>query len=79
VLPLAALLAVTVAAIAGATSASGSGIDQAKLNRSLATTFAHVYRMQTEQLHRVTRYRAADDEGVTGPADAVCVCASGAC
>ena len=38
--------------IAGATSASGSGIDQAKVNRSLATTFAHLYRMQTGQLHR---------------------------
>jgi ABC-2 type transport system permease protein len=52
VLPLTGLLAVTVAVIAGATSASGSGIDQAKLNRSLATAFAHLYRMQTEQLHR---------------------------
>jgi ABC-2 type transport system permease protein len=52
VLPLTALLAVTVAVITGATSASGSGIDQAKLNRSLATSFAHLYRMQTEELHR---------------------------
>jgi ABC-2 type transport system permease protein len=52
VLPLTALLAVTVAVIGGATSVSGSGIDQAKLNRSLATSFAHLYRMQTEELHR---------------------------
>ena len=52
VLPLAVLLAVTVGVIAGATSASGSGIDQAKLDRSLATAFAHLYRMQTEELHR---------------------------
>ena len=52
VLPLAALLAVTVAVIAGATSASGSGIDKAKLDRSLATAFAHLYRMQTGELHR---------------------------
>jgi ABC-2 type transport system permease protein len=52
VLPLTALLAVTVAVIGGATSASSSGIDQAKLNRSLATSFAHLYRMQTEELHR---------------------------
>ncbi len=52
VLPLAALLAVTVGVIAGATSASGSGIDKAKLDRSLATAFAHLYRMQTGELHR---------------------------
>ena len=52
VLPLAALFAVTVAVIAGATSASGSGIDKAKLDRSLATAFAHLYRMQTGELHR---------------------------
>jgi ABC-2 type transport system permease protein len=69
VLPLTALLAVTVAVIAGATSASGSGIDQAKLNRSLATAYAHLYRMQTEELHRpdVTeaqlRTSAACDKG----------------
>jgi ABC-2 type transport system permease protein len=52
VLPLAALLAVTVAVIAGTTSASGSGIDKAKLDRSLATAFSHLYRMQTDELHR---------------------------
>jgi ABC-2 type transport system permease protein len=52
VLPLAALLAVSVAVIAAATPASGSGIDKAKLDRSLATAFAHLYRMQTEELHR---------------------------
>lgn len=52
VLPLAALFAVTVAVIAGATSASSSGIDKAKLDRSLTTAFAHLYRMQTAELHR---------------------------
>ena len=52
VLPLAALLAVTVGAIAGATPASGSGIEKAKLDRSLTTAFAHLYRMQTAELHR---------------------------
>lgn len=51
VLPLAALFAVTVGVIAGATSASGSGIDKAKLDRSLATGFSHLYRMQTAELH----------------------------
>ena len=51
-LPLAALFAVSVAVIAAATSASGSGIDKAKLDRSLQTAFAHLYRMQTAELHR---------------------------
>jgi ABC-2 type transport system permease protein len=52
VLPLAALLALTVGVIASATSASRSGIDKTKLDRSLATAFAHLYRMQTGELHR---------------------------
>jgi ABC-2 type transport system permease protein len=52
VAPLAALFAVTVGVITVATSASGSGIDKAKLDRSLATAFAHLYRMQTAELHR---------------------------
>jgi ABC-2 type transport system permease protein len=50
--PLVALLAVTVGVIAVATPAAGSGIDKAKLDRSLATAFAHLYRMQTAELHR---------------------------
>ncbi|MGW1982611.1 ABC transporter permease [Streptomyces collinus] len=52
VLPLAGLVAVTVAVVAATTGATGSGIEQAKVQRSLATAFAHLYRMQTEQLHR---------------------------
>jgi ABC-2 type transport system permease protein len=52
VLPLAALLAVTVGVIAGTASGTVSGIGKAKLDRSLATSFAHLYRMQTEELHR---------------------------
>jgi ABC-2 type transport system permease protein len=52
VLPLAAVLAVTAGVIAGATSASSSGIDKAKLDRSLSTAFANLYRMQTGELHR---------------------------
>ena len=52
VLPLAALFAITVGLIAGASWASGSGIDATKLNRSLGTAFAHLYRMQTAELHR---------------------------
>jgi ABC-2 type transport system permease protein len=69
VLPLVALFVVFVAVIAGATSASGSGIDKAKLDGSLATAFSHLYVMQTDELHRphVTetdlRASAACDKG----------------
>ena len=55
--------------IAGVTSTSPSGIDKAKLDRSLTTAFAHLYRTQTGELHRrdVTeaqlRARAACDRG----------------
>ncbi|WP_406346568.1 ABC transporter permease [Streptomyces sp. NBC_00648] len=52
VLPFAGLLAGTVAVVAAATTAGGSGIEQEKVQRSLATEFAHLYRMQTEQLNR---------------------------
>jgi len=52
VLPLAALLAVTVGVVATATPASGSGIDRPKLERSLATAYGHLYRMQSRELHR---------------------------
>jgi ABC-2 type transport system permease protein len=52
VLPLVALLAVTVAVIAASTGATGSGIEQDKVQRSVATAFAHLYRIQTGQLNR---------------------------
>ncbi|MER6026146.1 ABC transporter permease [Streptomyces sp. NPDC001851] len=51
-LPLAGLAAATVAVVAAVTGATGSGISQDKVQRSLATEFAHLYRMQTEQLNR---------------------------
>jgi ABC-2 type transport system permease protein len=51
-LPLTALTALTVAVIAVAAPSTGSGIRQNKVQRSVATAFAHLYRMQTEQLHR---------------------------
>lgn len=51
-LPLTGLLALTVAVVAVATPSTGSGIQQAKVQRSLATVFAHLYRLQTEQLNR---------------------------
>jgi ABC-2 type transport system permease protein len=52
VLPLTGLLIVTIAVVAAATGATGSGIEQDKLQRSLATEFGHLYRIQTGQLHR---------------------------
>ncbi|MEU5661536.1 ABC transporter permease [Streptomyces longwoodensis] len=51
-LPLAGLVAVTVAVIAGTTDSLGSGIGQEKVQGSVATAFAHLYRIQTGQLHR---------------------------
>ncbi|GHJ39749.1 ABC transporter permease [Streptomyces sp. TS71-3] len=55
ILPLAGLLVVTVAVVAPATGIpplSGSGIEQDKVQSSVATAFSHLYRMQTQQLHR---------------------------
>ncbi|MFI5972900.1 ABC transporter permease [Streptomyces sp. NPDC051452] len=52
VLPPAALTALTVAVVATATPSMGSGIEQDKIQRSMATAFAHLYRLQTRQLHR---------------------------
>jgi ABC-2 type transport system permease protein len=53
VLPLAALLALTAGVLAlSAPATRGSGIDQGKLQRSVATVFAHLYVVQTQQLHR---------------------------
>ncbi|QHC23203.1 ABC transporter permease [Streptomyces sp. GS7] len=62
VLPLVGLVAMTVAVLTTsitatttdttAGTATGSGIGQAKVQSSVATAFAHLYRIQTEQLHR---------------------------
>ncbi len=51
-LPLAALVVATALAVAAAMPTRGSGIDQHKLEVSLSTAYAHLYRLQTEQLHR---------------------------
>jgi ABC-2 type transport system permease protein len=51
-LPLVGLVVVTVAVVAAATGARGSGIEQDKVQRSVATAFAHLYRIQTRQLNR---------------------------
>jgi len=51
-LPLVALTALSVLVISVATPAAGSGIEKAKLEHSLATAYGHLYRFQTEELHR---------------------------
>ncbi|WP_369250273.1 ABC transporter permease [Streptomyces sp. R41] len=51
-LPLVALVALTVTVVAVATPSMGSGIRQDKVQRSVATAFAHLYRLQTKQLNR---------------------------
>ncbi|GAA3433255.1 ABC transporter permease [Kutzneria kofuensis] len=50
--PLAGLLVVTMGILALVTPSTGSGIDQNKVQQSVATAFAHLYRLQTQQLHR---------------------------
>ena len=73
-IPLGALLAISVGVIAAVTSASGSGIDKPKLERSLAVSFGHLYVMQTRELHRphVTEAQLQDhancNKGGGGPA-----------
>ncbi|GAA0329021.1 ABC transporter permease [Actinoallomurus spadix] len=68
-LPLTALVVLTFAVVTGTTSAGGSGIERTKVEGSLATAYAHLYRMQTRELHRpdVTeaqlRATAACDKG----------------
>ncbi len=51
-LPLVGLIAITFGVLAPATAATGSGIDQGKVQRSVATAFAHLYRLQAKQLNR---------------------------
>ncbi|HEY0240466.1 MAG TPA: ABC transporter permease [Friedmanniella sp.] len=51
-LPLAVLTAVSALVVGVATPAGGTGIDAPKLERSLATTYGHLYRLQTDELHR---------------------------
>ncbi|MER5183325.1 ABC transporter permease [Streptomyces sp. NPDC002896] len=51
-LPLVGLVALTVTVVAVATPSVGSGIQQDKVQRSVAMAFAHLYRLQTKQLNR---------------------------
>ncbi|MEU6279303.1 ABC transporter permease [Streptomyces sp. NPDC047028] len=48
----AALVVLTVVVVAAAIPSAGSGIRQDKVQRSLATAFAHLYRLQARQFHR---------------------------
>jgi ABC-2 type transport system permease protein len=51
--PLVVLVGLTIAvAIPMTGTATGSGIEQEKVQRSLATAFAHLYRLQAKQLNR---------------------------
>ena len=50
-LPLVVLFGLTAAVLTPVTGV-GSGIDQDKVQRSVATSFAHLYRLQTKQLNR---------------------------
>ena len=74
-LPLAALTALSVLVVSLATPAAGSGIEKTKLEQSLALSYGHLYRLQTEELHRpaVTeadlRTSAACDKGGSLKAD----------
>jgi ABC-2 type transport system permease protein len=52
VLPLAGVLAVTTGLVAATSGASGSGIDQTKIQKSVATAFAHLYVLQEQEMHR---------------------------
>jgi len=53
ILPLAGLIALTAGGVALATGATGSGIEQGKVQQSLATAFAHLYRLQSSQLYHM--------------------------
>ena len=51
-LPLAALTGVSILLVGMAVPASGSGVDKPKVEQSLATSFAHLYRLQSKELRR---------------------------
>jgi ABC-2 type transport system permease protein len=52
VAPLVGLVALTSAVVATTTGVTGSGIERTKLETTLATSFSHLYVLQTEELHR---------------------------
>lgn len=50
--PLLALSVLVTAVLAVGAGATGSGVDRAKVEAGLATSFSHLYVLQTDQLHR---------------------------
>ncbi|WP_370367065.1 ABC transporter permease [Catenulispora sp. GP43] len=52
VIPLAGVLAASVGVVAAATGAGGSGINQDKVQKSVATAFGHLYVLQEAEMHR---------------------------
>jgi ABC-2 type transport system permease protein len=53
ILPLLGVWVLSAGVVAAATGATGSGIDAGKLQRSLATSFAHLYRVQTQEVNHL--------------------------
>lgn len=51
-LPLGMLVLATALLLGAVTPASGTGIEKGKLERSMSTAFAHLYVLQTRELHR---------------------------
>jgi ABC-2 type transport system permease protein len=53
ILPLLGVWALSAGVVAAATGATGSGIDAGQLQRSLATSFAHLYRLQSQEVNHL--------------------------
>ena len=53
ILPLLAVWALSAGVVAAATGATGSGIDASKLQQSLATSFAHIYPVQAQEVNHL--------------------------
>ena len=54
ILPLLGVWVLSAGVVAAATGATGSGIDAGKLQRSLATSFAHLYPVQSQEVNHLT-------------------------
>ena len=53
ILPMLGVWVLSAGVVAAATGATGSGIDAGKLQRSLATSFAHLYRVQSQEMYHL--------------------------
>lgn len=53
ILPLLGVWVLSAGVLAAATGATGSGIDASKLQPSLATSFGHLYRLQSQELYHL--------------------------